>query len=108
MEHLDGRVLSGPIVSQVPPGYLPKVARQLAEVLFQLHRLTFDRLGRLWCGANSDGPPEIITLSPDHVSSPSSTPHTSLEWFYTHGKRITDVLSNIILMIRSGGQLAGF
>lgn len=46
MEYLDGRVLGGPFASQVPPGYLPKVARELAEILFQLHGLAFDRLGR--------------------------------------------------------------
>lgn len=78
MEHLDGQVLGGTIASQVPLKHIPKVAKQLAEVLFQLQGLAFDRLGRLWCGENCDEPPEIIPINPDHAS-----PQTSLEWFYT-------------------------
>ncbi|KAI3337192.1 kinase-like domain-containing protein [Xylariaceae sp. AK1471] len=86
MERLDGRVLGGLIASKVPSEYLPKVASQLAEVLFQLNGLAYDYLGRLWCGATSDGPTKTIPLSPDNASSPNSTPQTSLEWFYAHGQ----------------------
>ncbi|KAI8954847.1 kinase-like domain-containing protein [Xylaria longipes] len=64
-------------------GY-PYVARQLAEVLFQLHGLTFDRLGRLWCGQSGDGPPEIVPPSIHNTPEPSQPPRTSLEWFCTH------------------------
>ena len=73
MEHLPGRVLGGTIASQVPPEYLRKVAKQVAEVLFQLHGLTFDRLGRLWCGENGDGPLEMVPpglLGPENSCTP--------------------------------------
>ncbi|KAK4040318.1 kinase-like domain-containing protein [Parachaetomium inaequale] len=59
MERVTGRVLEGPIASQVPPEHLPKVAKQLADVLYQLHGLTFDRLGQLWSGEKGGGPVEI-------------------------------------------------
>lgn len=78
MEYLPGRVLGGPIASRVPPEHLSKVAKQTADVLFQLHHLTFDRLGRLWRGEEGDGPLEVIPIG----SGPE--PQTSLEWFYAH------------------------
>lgn len=77
MEHLDGQVLGGPIAEKVPPAHMPKVARQLADVLFQLESLTFDRLGRLWRGKSCDGPSAIVPVDPQEP-----TPKTSLEWFY--------------------------
>ncbi|KAK4144484.1 kinase-like protein [Dichotomopilus funicola] len=59
MEALPGRILGGPIAKQVPLEHLPKVAKQLAGVLFQLHaRLAFERLGRLWSGDDGNGPVE--------------------------------------------------
>ncbi|KAH6853877.1 kinase-like domain-containing protein [Chaetomium sp. MPI-CAGE-AT-0009] len=84
MECLPGRVLEGPIALQVPPEHLPKVAKQLAEVMFQLHGLTFDRLGRLWCGDDGKGSLEIIPVGFGEVAPPASAPGTSLEWFYLH------------------------
>ncbi|KAH6634769.1 kinase-like domain-containing protein [Chaetomium sp. MPI-SDFR-AT-0129] len=79
MEALPGRILGGLIAEQIPPEHFPKVAKQLAGVLFQLHvRLAFDRLGRLWSGDDGNGPVEVIPLSPDEAA-----PKTSLEWFYT-------------------------
>lgn len=87
MEHLPGRMLGGTLVSAVPGKHLPKVAKQFAEVLYQLHGLTFDRLGRLWRGEDGDGPLEVIPVDLDGDSNseapPSPAPHTSLEWFYT-------------------------
>ncbi|KAL2259403.1 hypothetical protein VTK26DRAFT_6930 [Humicola hyalothermophila] len=73
-----------PIARQVPPEHLPKVAKQLAEVLFQLHGLSFDRLGRLWCGDDGDGPLEIVPVNSGEAAPAASTPETSLEWFYLH------------------------
>jgi aminoglycoside phosphotransferase (APT) family kinase protein len=78
MEYLPGRVLGGVIASLVPPEHLPKVAKQIADVLFQLHHLTFDRLGRLWRGEEGDSPLKVIPVD----SGPG--PQTSLEWFYAH------------------------
>ncbi|KAK4112798.1 hypothetical protein N656DRAFT_789436 [Canariomyces notabilis] len=75
MEYMDGRVLKSPIASAVPSEFLSKVAKQLAEVLFELHGLAFDKFGQLWCGESCDEPPEIIPDSDFNA-------HTSLEWFY--------------------------
>ncbi|KAL2151731.1 hypothetical protein VTH82DRAFT_6829 [Thermothelomyces myriococcoides] len=83
MECLPGRVLDGPIALQVPPKHLPKVAKQFAEVMFQLYELTFNRLGRLWCGDNGESTPEILPVGFGE-RSPASAPATSLEWFYLH------------------------
>lgn len=79
MEYLGGRPLESTIASQVPSESLPKVAKQLAEVLFQLHGLAFTRLGRIWCGENCDEPLQIIPFD-DSATSPK----TSIEWFYAH------------------------
>lgn len=87
MECLEGRELEGAIASAVPPEFLPKVAKQMAEILFQLHQLTFDRLGRLWCGADGKGPLEIVALDSESPPSPKSSPQTSLEWFYKDRQR---------------------
>ncbi|KAK3293768.1 kinase-like domain-containing protein [Chaetomium fimeti] len=84
MESLPGRVLQGPIALQVPPEHTPKVAKQLAEVMFQLHGLAFDRLGRLWSGNEGEGELEIVPIGFDNATSPDAGPRTSLEWFYTH------------------------
>ncbi|KAI1173436.1 kinase-like domain-containing protein [Nemania sp. FL0916] len=81
MEQINGRILKGSLPLEVPHEYWPKVAGHIADVLFQLHELSFDRLGRLWRGADCDGPLEVIPLSPDNSSASSSTPLTSLEWF---------------------------
>ena len=81
METLPGRTLGGPIAAQVPSEHLPKVANQLAAVIYQLHGLTFDRTGRLWRGKDGDGPLEVIPVD----SRPC--PRTSLGWFYRHRQR---------------------
>jgi isoamyl acetate esterase len=91
MEHLPGRMLGETLVSAVPPEHLPKVAKQFAEVLYQLHGLTFGRLGRLWRGEDGSGPLEVIAVDFDNASDsnsdiaapPTSPLQTSLEWFYT-------------------------
>ncbi|POR36099.1 Protein kinase-like protein [Tolypocladium paradoxum] len=82
MECLEGRILDSSIARQVPADHLPKVARQLADVLFQLENLTFDRLGRIWCGENCDEPPRVIPCAVDKTASATPCPQTSLEWFY--------------------------
>jgi aminoglycoside phosphotransferase (APT) family kinase protein len=82
MERLPGRVLGGTIVSKVQSEHLPKVAEQLAEALYQLSGLTFDRLGRLWRGKDSNGTLEVIPVGCDSAVPSSSAPQTSLEWFY--------------------------
>ena len=83
MEHIEGKHLGGTIASRVPPAHLPKVASQLAEVLFQLYELSFDHLGRLWRGTTGSGPVEIVPVESDDEDSPRQPPRTSLEWLYT-------------------------
>ncbi|KND87299.1 hypothetical protein TOPH_08043 [Tolypocladium ophioglossoides CBS 100239] len=83
MECLRGRVLDSTIARQVPSEYLSHVTRQLADVLFQLEALAFDRLGRIWCGENCDEPPQIIPLELNSEAPTRPCPQTSLEWFYT-------------------------
>lgn len=82
MECLKGQVLQTTIASQVPADHLPHVASQLADVLFQLENLTFDQLGRIWCGENCDEPPRIIPWEREDVPSATPRTQTSLEWFY--------------------------
>lgn len=82
MERLKGRVLDSTIASKVPAECFPQVARQLADVLFQLENLSFDRLGRIWCGENCDEPPTIIPWEREDTASPIPHIETSLEWFY--------------------------
>lgn len=82
MERLPGQTLDGPIALHVPSEHLPKVARQLAEVLYQLHNLTFNRLGRLWLKDEDEDQIEIISLGPCETAVPAPDPSTSLEWFY--------------------------
>lgn len=93
MEFLPGRKLGGPLARDVPENYLPKVARQLADILFKLeNRLSFKNMGILWCGSDCAAPPRVISLpSRDSVVpfeqitlSLSRSPQTSREWFYSH------------------------
>lgn len=94
MEFLPGRDVGGPIAREVPDEYLPKVAKQLAAVLFQLeNQLAFPKMGMLWCGADCAGPPEILPLSLEDPAGllednrdarSDDSPQTSLEWFYNH------------------------
>ena len=80
MTCLEGQMLGSTAARHVPVEYHPHVARQLADVMFQLQNLTFDQLGRLWCGQSCDEPPAIIPY--EDADTESALPATSLEWFY--------------------------
>lgn len=82
MEYLKGRVLDSRIASQVPAASLPHIAHQLADVLFQLENLTFDQIGRIWCGETCQEPPRVIPWERDNKTLATPRPQTSLEWFY--------------------------
>ncbi|KAH8174145.1 phosphotransferase enzyme family protein [Sarocladium implicatum] len=84
MESLPGRVLGGPVALHVPPEHLPKVATQLADAMFQLSCLTFDRLGRLWRNDSDKNVVEILPLDSGAAAPEASAPGTSPEWFYQH------------------------
>jgi isoamyl acetate esterase len=53
----------------------------MADILWQLQNLTFDRLGLLWCGDDSDAAPNVVAADSD-ASSSALRPQTSLEWFH--------------------------
>lgn len=82
MERLEGQIPSSTIASRVPAEHLSKVVKQVANVLFQLENLAFDRLGRIWCGENCDEPPRIIPSEGEDVTTART--QTSLECFYTY------------------------
>ncbi|KAK7757136.1 hypothetical protein SLS62_000683 [Diatrype stigma] len=73
MELLDGRALERSVAISVPPEHLPKVARQLADVLYQLQTITSKSLGQLWYRKDGDEPVSCVLQRPVDASS--------LEWF---------------------------
>jgi hypothetical protein len=79
MEYLGGRSLDIGIATSVPPEHHEKVANQLANVFAELQKLTFDRIGRLWCGENVDEPLEIVAMGWHCTPGPLDT---SLEYLY--------------------------
>lgn len=92
MQYMPGRELNGGLAKDVPAEYLPKVARQLAQVLFEFeHQLAFPNLGIPWCGDDGNSEAEIIPI-PDLDSSKDLDdavkserfPRTSLKWYYAH------------------------
>lgn len=78
-EYLSGHPCQNTLARTVPSKYRPKVAEQLANVLFELQSLTFDRIGRLW--TRGDGDIELIPPEAPNGAS-SSLLDTSLEFFY--------------------------
>ena len=79
MEYLGGRTLDNGLAESIPPHYRSKVARQFANVFVELQNLTFDRIGRLWCGETTDQPVEITDMAWHCTPGPLQT---SLEYFY--------------------------
>ena len=79
MERLAGRTLNHALALSVPVQHHSKVAKQLAAVFFELNNLTFDRIGRLWCGDSADQTVEIIGMTWHESIVPLET---SLEYFY--------------------------
>jgi aminoglycoside phosphotransferase (APT) family kinase protein len=62
MSALPGRVLDDPFSMSVPAHHKNKVASQLAKYLHELSRITFDKIGRIWCGNHVDENPRIISF----------------------------------------------
>ncbi|KAG6161900.1 hypothetical protein E4U22_007707 [Claviceps purpurea] len=87
LECLKGKTLESTMAKTVPAAYKQHVASQVADVLYQLENLTFDRLGRIWCGENCDEPPRIIPSRSSDGSLATARVQTSLEWFYDHRQR---------------------
>ncbi|KAF2456669.1 hypothetical protein BDY21DRAFT_286768 [Lineolata rhizophorae] len=80
MEHLPGRPLHKIERSETSAGFQDKVARQLADVLFELQFLAFDRIGRLWCGRSGRRPVQVIQMPLNReLVHPFNT---SLEYFH--------------------------
>ncbi|KAG6183794.1 hypothetical protein E4U27_001218 [Claviceps purpurea] len=87
LECLKGKTLQKTMARQVPADYKQHVASQVADVLYQLENLTFDRLGRIWCGENCDEPPRIIPWWSSDGSLATARVQTSLEWFYKYRQK---------------------
>lgn len=78
MEYLGGRTLPNGLAT-IPQQHHAKVAKQLANIFAELQNLTFSRIGRLWCGDDTDQPVEIIPMSWHYSPGPLEN---SLEYFY--------------------------
>jgi isoamyl acetate esterase len=76
MEALPGHAPDAILSRSVPEHQRDKVADQLAEYYYQLSRLRFDRIGRLWAGRQLHREASIV---PAHEMGSF---HTSLEYFY--------------------------
>lgn len=83
MECLEGHKLGG-VARSIPQEHHAKAAKQFANVFAELQNLTFNRIGRLWCGETADEPIKIIPMAWHHSPGPLET---SLEYFYNqrHG-----------------------
>ena len=79
MEYLGGHALNDGLATSIPPQYHTKVAKQLANVFVELQNLTFNRIGRLWCGGTADQSPEIIAMAWHYSPGPLEN---SLEYFF--------------------------
>jgi hypothetical protein len=78
-QRLAGRRCDNILAEAVPSMHMSKVAQQLANVLFELSNLCFDRIGRISRGANGDKRMELVSAEVGGASGPLST---SLEHFY--------------------------
>ncbi|KAJ4388160.1 hypothetical protein N0V93_008767 [Gnomoniopsis smithogilvyi] len=85
MEYLEGHTLPSSIANSVPREKLPKVAEQIAKVLFDLENLTFDKLGKVWCGQDGQQRPEIIATA---AREDETDALTSLDWFLNNRREI--------------------
>ncbi|KAL7917909.1 kinase-like domain-containing protein [Trichoderma austrokoningii] len=79
MEYLRGRILPSGLATTIPLQHRVKAAQQLANVFSELQKLTFSRIGRLWCGENVDQPVKIVAMGWHASPGPLET---SLEYFY--------------------------
>ncbi|KAF2472728.1 uncharacterized protein BDR25DRAFT_365855 [Lindgomyces ingoldianus] len=79
MQCLGGRTLDNTLAVSIPLQHHTKVAKQLANVFMELQSLTFNRIGRLWCGDTAEESVEIIAMAWHYSPGPLET---SLEYFY--------------------------
>ena len=89
MSVLPGRHLKSNFGSSVPKKHQAKVAEQFAQILHQLNtRMTFDMIGRIWCGESGNEAPSITSFNTigacgdEIVTYPIGPFSTSLEYFY--------------------------
>lgn len=83
-EYLPGHPCDNILAKTVPPKYRSKVAEQLANVFFELQKLTFGRIGRIWMRDDAE-----LDIIPPVTPNGSTRPlDTSLEFFYA--KRETE------------------
>lgn len=62
MNALPGKVLDDRLSRSIPEQHKIKVAGQLAKYLYELSLITFDKIGRIWCGNHVDENPRIISF----------------------------------------------
>lgn len=79
LEYMPGRTCDNILAKTVPPEYTTKVAKQLANVFFELQNLAFDRIGRMMMKASNG---EEFELIPPASDGNIGQPHTSLEYFH--------------------------
>ena len=78
MQALPGHHLDEGLSRSIPREYWDKVVDQLSDYWYQLSRLRFDRIGRLWCGRSVDqGEPTLVPI--EGLGGPFLT---SLEYFH--------------------------
>ena len=89
MSVLPGRPLKNILAVSIPEQQQAKVAEQLADILYQLNtRMTFDKIGWIWCGESGRAKPSIIAFNTigacqDEMEAYLVGPFaTSLEYFY--------------------------
>ncbi|KAK2753264.1 hypothetical protein FQN54_007955 [Arachnomyces sp. PD_36] len=83
-EYLPGRPCNNILARAVPLKYRSKVAKQLANVFFELQNLTFDRIGRIWTRDNADmrNNADLKLISPAIPDGATDLLDTSLEFFH--------------------------
>ncbi|KAM5469257.1 hypothetical protein MauCBS54593_004613 [Microsporum audouinii] len=74
---LSGKTFEGPIAKSAPPHCLPKIARQLANVFFELQKISFDSIGPVMPRRDASTEYEVVPINPG-----ARLPQTSLEYFY--------------------------
>ncbi|KAI9841604.1 MAG: hypothetical protein M1837_000511 [Sclerophora amabilis] len=85
MEYLPGRSLEGPLAMSIPTDYHAKLARQFANILSELQKISRSQIGRLWRDVHSPGELEVIGMDWHALPGPLTT---SLEFFHAEASAI--------------------
>lgn len=86
-EAMKGKMLDKQFALSTPPEFQPKVASQMAQYIWELSRVTFDQIGRVWCGDRLDDEPRIIpfpTGFSDRLIGPFNSSRSYTGTYDTH------------------------